>query len=52
MGKINYFTVLENYPQYKDAIDANLAADGYFVDKNGDIKPYSRYTYTEKKEKR
>lgn len=37
MGKLNYFTVVETYPQYKDAIDANLAADGYIVDEHGNV---------------
>ncbi len=36
-GVLNYFVVTEKYPQYKDAIDANLAADGYIVDENGNV---------------
>ncbi len=37
IGALNYFTVVKTYPQYKDAIDAKLAADGYTVDEHGNV---------------
>jgi hypothetical protein len=36
-GVLNYFLVVKTYPQYKDAIDANLAADGCIVDESGKV---------------
>jgi hypothetical protein len=29
LGKLDYDTVIEKYPQYKNAIDDILTADGY-----------------------
>ena len=32
MGKIKYASAIKAYPQFKDDIDAILAADGYEID--------------------
>jgi len=37
MGKLNYFTVIDRYPQFKDEIDAILVRDGYKVNEDGTI---------------
>lgn len=36
-GALNYFTVTRAYPQYKGAIDTQLAADGYVATVLGDV---------------
>lgn len=36
-GKLNYNTVIQKYPQYKEDIDLILMADGYTVNEDGTV---------------
>ncbi len=36
-GKLNYNTVVQKYPQFKDDIDLILLADGYQVNEDGTV---------------
>lgn len=38
-GKLNYFKIIERYPQYKDEVDKLLLQDGYKVNEDGTISP-------------
>ena len=37
-GKLNYNTVTEKYPEYKQDIDFILTADGYIVNEDGTVE--------------
>lgn len=37
MGALDYNLVISKYPQYKDGIDAILAADGYIITDDGQV---------------
>ena len=37
-GKLNYNTVIQKYPQFKEDSDLILLADGYEVLENGTVK--------------
>lgn len=37
-GKLNYNTVTEKYPEYKEDIDFILTADGYTVNPDGTVE--------------
>ena len=36
-GKLNYNTVVQKYPQFKDDIDLILLSDGYVVNADGTV---------------
>lgn len=36
-GKLNYNTVVQKYPQFKEDIDLILLADGYIVNDDGTV---------------
>ena len=36
-GKLNYNTVVQKYPQFKEDIDLILLADGYTVNDDGTV---------------
>ena len=36
-GKLNYNTVVQKYPQFKEDIDLILLADGYVVNEDGTV---------------
>ena len=37
LNKLNYNTVVEKYPQFKEGIDLILTADGYTVNADGTV---------------
>ena len=36
-GKLNYYTVINKFPEFKDDIDLILAIDGYQVNEDGTV---------------
>ena len=36
-GKLNYNTIVQKYPQFKEDIDLILTADGYTVNADGTV---------------